>query len=259
LLDFGDLLHFELRNDSEIHVNAGDLAVPLRDNLIYRAAKLLQQTTSCPLGACISLEKKLPIGGGIGGGSSDAASTLLGLNHLWNCGLPIDALARLGRELGADVPVFVRGDTAWAEGVGEELTPLATEPRHYLVLTPGCQVSTAALFSDPRLTRDSAPITLPLPRGGPLEKDWLERFSSNDFQPLVESLYPQVRAAREWLQQFSRAHLTGTGACVFAAFESRVAAEEILARLPDEWQGFVAAGVQKSPAHEQLAKFAAKQ
>lgn len=254
LLDFGDLLDFEQRADSDISVDAGSLQIPLQDNLIYRAARLLQQQTGCTGGAHIRLQKRLPQGGGIGGGSSDAATTLLGLNRLWHCDLPLDYLARLGRQLGADVPVFVRGRTAWAEGVGERLTPVTTEARHYLVLVPHCQVSTAAVFADPRLTRDSTPITLAHLRDRRLDSRWLETHSGNDCQSLVESLYPPVRAAREWLQQFARAHLTGTGACVFAAFDTAQAAENILAKAPTGWRGFVAAGVQESPAHRQLAK-----
>ncbi|MFC6632626.1 4-(cytidine 5'-diphospho)-2-C-methyl-D-erythritol kinase [Microbulbifer taiwanensis] len=256
LLDFGDSLEFELLKDAEIGVDADNLDIPLQDNLIYRAARLLQQKSGCTKGAHIRLHKKLPQGGGIGGGSSDAATALLGLNHLWQCDLPLGELAELGRQLGADVPVFVRGRTAWAEGVGEKLTPVITEPRHYLVLIPNCTVSTAAVFGDPRLTRDSAAITLAHLREGQLDDSWLEQYSGNDCQALVEHLYPEIRAAREWLQQFARAQLTGTGACVFAAFESAAAANEALAELPANWHGFVAAGVQQSPTHSQLAKIA---
>ncbi|MBB3059332.1 4-(cytidine 5'-diphospho)-2-C-methyl-D-erythritol kinase [Microbulbifer rhizosphaerae] len=252
LLDFGDQLDFELRANSEISVDAGSLQIPLQENLIYRAAHLLQQRTGCTGGAYIRLHKNLPLGGGIGGGSSDAATTLLGLNQLWQCHLTLNELAQLGRQLGADVPVFVRGRTAWAEGIGEVLTPVVTETRHYLVLVPDCQVSTAAVFGDPRLTRDSAPITLAHLRDRWLDSEWLEEYSGNDCQPLVESLYPAVRAAKDWLQQFARAHLTGTGACVFAAFDSAQTAESILAKAPAGWRGLVAAGVQESPAHRQL-------
>ncbi|WP_346837173.1 4-(cytidine 5'-diphospho)-2-C-methyl-D-erythritol kinase [Microbulbifer sp. SAOS-129_SWC] len=256
LLDFGDQLEFESRDDNVISVDAGGLDIPLQDNLIYRAAQLLQRESGCASGAHIVLHKRLPQGGGIGGGSSDAATTLLGLNHLWRCGLPLGALAALGRQLGADVPVFVRGRTAWAEGIGEKLQPVNTPQRHYLVLVPGCSVSTAAVFGDPRLTRDSTAITLAHLRGGLLDSEWLEQHSGNDCQALVERLYPDIRAAREWLQQFARAQLTGTGACVFAAFDSAQAAGEILARLPQRWSGFVAAGVNESPTHRELAKLA---
>lgn len=254
LLDFGDSLQFTPRSDSAITLDAGDLPVPTADNLVARAAKLLQQHSGCTRGAHIRLEKRLPAGGGIGGGSSDAATTLLGLNHLWECGLSLDGLAQLGRQLGADVPVFVRGKTAFAEGIGEQLTPVHTQPAHYLVLIPDCHVSTAALFAHPRLTRESPPITLPHLRGGPLDNDWLEAHSGNDFQPLVEELYPPVRAARSWLQQFAEAQLTGSGACVFAAFPSAEDANEILAQAPNGLRGFIAGGVQESPAHRKLAE-----
>ncbi|WP_226645767.1 4-(cytidine 5'-diphospho)-2-C-methyl-D-erythritol kinase [Microbulbifer variabilis] len=263
ILDYGDTLEFSLRNDGVISVDAGSLDVLEQDNLVYRAALLLRksvqkQNVALP-GAHIHLSKKLPHGGGIGGGSSDAATTLLGLNYLWQCHLSIENLAELGRQLGADIPVFVRGHTAWAEGVGEKLTPLCTEKRHYLIVAPGCQVSTAKIFSHSRLTRDSTAITLAALREGqlnerPLSSEKLELFSGNDCQALVESLYPEVRDAREWLQQFAPAQLTGTGACVFAAFETEQAARAVLAKLPRKWQGFVASGVQVSPVHQRLAK-----
>lgn len=257
LLDFGDELQLELSDGDEISVDSGSLDIPPEQNLVYRAARLLQRESGCRKGAHIALHKKLPHGGGIGGGSSDAATTLLGLNHLWQCNLSLDQLAQLGRTLGADVPVFVRGRTAWAEGVGEKLVPVETPPRHYLVVVPDCSVSTAAVFGHPGLTRDSAAITLAHLREGRLDSGWLEQHSGNDCQALVEHLYPEIRAAREWLQQFARAQLTGTGACVFAAFDSATAAGEALADLPDRWRGFIAAGVQESPTHRQLAKIAA--
>ncbi|MCW8125599.1 4-(cytidine 5'-diphospho)-2-C-methyl-D-erythritol kinase [Microbulbifer halophilus] len=257
LLDFGDELRLELRDDNEISVDSGSLEIPLEENLIYRAARLLQRESGCGRGAHIVLQKKLPHGGGIGGGSSDAATTLLGLNHLWQCDLSLSRLAQLGRTLGADVPVFVRGRTAWAEGVGEKLVPVETPPRHYLVVVPDCAVSTAAVFGHPGLTRDSAAITLAHLREGRLDGRWLEQHFGNDCQALVERLYPEIRAAREWLQQFAQAQLTGTGACVFAAFDSATAAKAALAELPERWRGFVAAGVDESPTHRQLAKIAA--
>ena len=258
LLDFGDTLHFEVTDDSSIHLHCPGVDVSPEQNLIYRAAELLRQTCGrANLGARISVQKTLPAGGGIGGGSSDAATTLLGLNQLWQCELELDALAELGRQLGADVPVFVRGHSAFAEGVGERLTAVSIEPRWYLVLTPDCHVSTAALFSDPRLTRDSAAITLAALRDRRLNTHWLNDHAGNDFQPLVESLYPEVREAREWLSQHGQAQLTGTGACVFAGFESESAAQKAYAGRPEGWSAFVARGVDKSPTHKQLAKFAA--
>lgn len=258
LLDFGDTLTFQPSADSQIHLHCPGVDVKAEDNLIYRAAQLLKQAFGDKtLGATIAVEKILPAGGGIGGGSSDAATTLLGLNHLWQCRLNTEALAELGRQLGADVPVFVRGHSAFAEGVGERLTPVSIEPSWFVVLTPNCHVSTGALFSDPRLTRDSAAITLAALRNRRLNTHWLNEYAGNDFQPLVESLYPEVRQAREWLSQYGQAQLTGTGACVFTGFPSQTAAQEVFTARPEGWKGFVAAGVDQSPAHRQLAKFAA--
>ncbi|MFV8782303.1 4-(cytidine 5'-diphospho)-2-C-methyl-D-erythritol kinase [Microbulbifer sp. SA54] len=258
LLDFGDSLTFTLRRDDTISVSCPGLDIPAESNLIYRAAMLLKRTApTTATGAHIALEKVLPMGGGIGGGSSDAATTLLGLNALWQCGLDVDQLAELGRQLGADIPVFVRGHSAWAEGVGERLTPVFIEKAWYVVLIPACHISTAELFSHSGLTRDSAAITLAALRDRQLNRHWLNEQASNDFQPLVEDLYPEVRKARQWLSQFGEAHLTGTGACVFAAFDSEVQAREILAKRPSGTDGFVASGVNESPTHRQLAKFAA--
>jgi len=258
LLDFGDELTFTPTSDGTIALQGPDLGIPPSRNLVYRAAEILQRHAGKPTsGAKILLEKTLPAGGGIGGGSSDAATTLLALNHLWQCGLDTEQLAELGRQLGADIPVFVHGHSAWAEGVGERLTPVAIERAWYLVLTPDCHVSTAELFSHPRLTRDSTAITLAALRDRRLTQHWLAQYARNDFQPLVEELYPAVRTAREWLSQYARAQLTGTGACVFAAFDSETEAQHLLNQRPAGIEGFVAAGINRSPAHEQLAKFAA--
>ena len=184
------------------------------------------------------------MGGGIAGGSSNAATALLGLNHLWDTGMNIESLAQIGRELGADVPVFIRGQTAWAEGVGEQLSAIDTPSRWYLVIAPNCHVSTKLIFSHKDLTRDSLPITVAA---------FLERGGRNDCQNLVESLYPQVRIAVEWLSQFSHAQMTGTGACVFASFHSKEAAEAVLAKRPEQLKGFVAKGVSQSPLHRHLS------
>lgn len=258
LLDHGDTLTFNPTNDGTIELDCPGVDVAPEHNLIYRAAQLIKQASGNEkLGAYISVEKNLPAGGGVGGGSSDAATTLLGLNALWRCGLDTDTLAELGRQLGADVPVFVRGHSAFAEGVGERLTPVSITPRWYLVLKPDCHISTGALFSDPRLTRDSAAITLAALRDRRLNTHWLDEYAGNDFQPLIESLYPEVRQAREWLAQFGAAYLTGTGACVFAGFESQAEAQNVFIERPTGWRGFVAEGVNESPTYRQLAKFAA--
>ncbi|TLM79584.1 4-(cytidine 5'-diphospho)-2-C-methyl-D-erythritol kinase [Microbulbifer harenosus] len=258
LLDYGDTLTFSSTDSDTIELDCPGVDVAPEHNLIYRAALLIKQArgNNAP-GVRISVKKILPAGGGVGGGSSDAATTLLGLNAVWRCGLDIDTLAELGRHLGADVPVFVRGYSAFAEGVGEQLTPVSITPRWYLVLTPDCHVSTGALFSDPRLTRDSAAITLAALRDRRLNTQWLDEYAGNDFQPLVENLYPKVRLAREWLAQFGQAFLTGTGACVFAGFDSEASAQHAFAKRPAGLRGFVARGVNESPTHRQLAKFAA--
>ncbi|GAA5524003.1 4-diphosphocytidyl-2-C-methyl-D-erythritol kinase [Microbulbifer aestuariivivens] len=254
LLDYGDTLEFELRDHEALSLEAPGLDVPERDNLVYRAAQLLQRAADTAKGAHIRLHKKLPAGGGIGGGSSDAATALLGLNHLWGCGLSIEQLAQLGRELGADVPVFIAGHTALAEGAGERLIPVKTPPRHFLVLAPDCHVSTAAVFGHPRLTRDSGAITLAHLRDRVLDGEWLHSHAGNDCEPLVEQLYPEIKKARQWLQQFAPAQLTGTGACVFAAFASESEARTVFQQRPQGWRGFIAAGVNTSPAHAALAK-----
>ncbi len=251
LLDAGDELTFTPRDDDNIHLTPELPGVAHEDNLIVRAARLLQayarqQAPSQqlpPLGADIQLDKKLPMGGGIGGGSSNAASTLLGLNQLWHLNLDIDALAELGRQLGADVPVFVRGRTAWAEGVGEVLQAVDMPEKWFLVLTPDCHVSTAEIFSHKDLTRDTPIIKVAAV---------LEEGRHNDCQPLVQRLYPQVDQALRWLSQYGSAKMTGTGACVFAPFDDKASAEAVLAKAPTDLKGFVARGTNQSTAHTVL-------
>ena len=252
LLDYGDTLHFEAADRLSLQPELP--GVPTDSNLIMRAARLLQQHTGCAYGAAIRLDKKLPLGGGIGGGSSNAATTLLALNQLWNLQLSLDVLATLGLQLGADVPVFVRGHTAWAEGVGEHLQPVALPPRNYLILVPPCAVSTAAIFSQPALTRNSSPITIAaFLRGGLRETGLNHRQTGhNDCEPVVRSLYPEVAFALDWLSQFGPARMTGTGACVFADFADRAAAQSVLTQIPANYRGFVAMGVNVSPVHAAL-------
>lgn len=241
LLDYGDTLNFTA---SETLTLSPDIpGVPHADNLILRAAELLRRKTGCNKGATITLEKRLPLGGGIGGGSSNAATTLLALNHLWNLRLPLDELAALGLQLGADVPVFVRGRTAWAEGVGEHLQPVPLPARNYLILVPPCQVSTALIFSQQALTRNSSAITIAA---------FLREGGRNDCEPVVRSLYPEVAFALDWLSHFAPARMTGTGACVFASFAERAAADAVLQQLPQGYKGFVAEGVNWSPVHSAL-------
>ncbi|MEH6388712.1 MAG: 4-(cytidine 5'-diphospho)-2-C-methyl-D-erythritol kinase [Pseudomonas profundi] len=246
-LDHGDTLHFAAREDRGITLQPALPGVPVEDNLVVRAARLLQQTSGCTHGADIRLDKLLPMGGGIGGGSSDAATTLLGLNHLWETGLNLEQLAELGLQLGADVPVFVRGQAAWAEGIGEELTPVDLEEPWYLVVVPPCQVSTAEIFSDQRLTRDTPPITLAAFRrhGG-----------RNDLQPVVEARYPEIRNALILLNNYCEAKMTGSGSCLFGAFPNRREADKVRARLPATLQTFVAKGCNRSPLHQLLYKAA---
>ena len=245
LLDYGDALELTVDPTGAIRLTPDFPEIPLEQNLVYRAAKLLQLATGCALGADLRLTKRLPMGGGIGGGSSDAATTLVGLNHLWLTGLGLDQLAELGRQLGADVPVFVRGKTAWAEGIGEQLTPVELPAKWYVVLAPNCSVSTAQIFSDEGLTRNSNGITV---------RAFLEEGGKNDCQKTVEKLFPQVKDAVDWLGRFGPAQMTGTGACVFAAFATETEAREVFARRPTQLNGFVARGVNESPLHQRLLK-----
>lgn len=247
LLDRGDLMRFSRRKDGELNLNTSFHSLKAEDNLILRAAKLLAQEMSnrgiqVP-GTDIEIDKNLPMGGGLGGGSSNAATTLVGLNHLWQANLSQDELMSLGIQLGADVPIFVAGKSAFAEGVGEKLTPTSIEPTWYLVVDPQVSVSTAEIFSNPQLTRDSAPIKIPA-----LAADCVR----NDCQNVVEKLHPEVAKARLWLEQFGDARLTGTGACLFAQFATEADADSVLNNMPSDWNGFVAKGTDKSPTHRQL-------
>ncbi|WP_049722347.1 4-(cytidine 5'-diphospho)-2-C-methyl-D-erythritol kinase [Gilvimarinus polysaccharolyticus] len=239
LLDIGDLLTFTMREDDCIKLSPELPGVATSDNLIYRAANALQaymQTTGKGLlGADITIDKRLPMGGGIGGGSSNAATALIALNHLWRAGCSRDTLMSIGRTLGADVPVFVQGRSAWAEGIGEQLTPVQLPQQWFLVLCPNCHVSTREIFCHKGLTRDTRPIKVAaFSQGG----------TRNDCQPLVRELYKEVDKALIWLKNFSNhARMTGTGACVFAAFDSAVKAEQVLAQLPDGITGFIGRGI----------------
>lgn len=243
LLNYGDQLHLSSNHSGQISLKPNLPSIPTESNLVFKAAKLLQTSTGTQLGADLTLEKVLPQGGGIGGGSSDAATTLLGLNHLWQTGLSIRQLADLGASLGADVPVFVEGRSAWAEGLGEQLEPMNLPPRWYLVIAPNCSVSTAEIFQHKELTRNTSAINM---------RAFLEEGGKNDCQPLVEKLYPQVKDAVEWLSLYSSAQLTGTGACVFAAFNCEQEARSIFAKRPKKLKGFVAEGINISPVHQAL-------
>ena len=237
LLDWGDRLQFESDNSGEISLHGADLGIPAEQNLIVKAAQALPRNTS-KQGVSIHLEKRIPEGGGLGGGSSNAATTLLAMNYLWNLRLGDKALQKIGAKLGADVPVFVAGHTAWAEGIGEFLTPVELPETWYLVIAPGCHVSTAEIFSNEQLTRNTSPIKMAA---------FFEGNSRNDCQQLVRNLHKEVDNALNWLDNFGTAKLTGTGACVFASFAAKQAATSALSQLPESMSGFVARGINTSP------------
>ncbi len=244
-LDYADQLFFQPRQDGKINLH-GDLAgVNHSDNLIVRAALLLQQQSNCSLGADIWLNKILPIGGGIGGGSSNAATTLLGLNHLWQLDLDLTLLAKLALQLGADVPVFVHGRAAFAEGVGEKLTFVEPIVPWFLVAKPNVSISTAKIFADPDLTRDTPAIKV---------RTVLEQGGQNDCQAIVIKHYPQVKQALQLLNQYGAAQLTGTGSCIFAGFPNRADADRVQHQLSGTLECFVAKGSNVSPLHLKLAK-----
>ncbi len=237
-LDFGDELQFEVTDSTDISLKTSLADVADDDNLILRAARLLQTQTACHKGAVISLDKHLPMGGGLGGGSSDAATTLVALNYLWQCGLSDRELAQMGLQLGADVPVFIAGFAAWAEGVGEKLSPIFPAEPWFVVIKPDCHVSTAEIFSSMELTRDCEPITI---------SRFLSGEGRNVCEDVVKKHYPAVANALNWLAQYAPPRMTGTGACIFADFENRQQAQRVVDNLPSNWQGFVAKGCNRSP------------
>ncbi|MCX4189604.1 4-(cytidine 5'-diphospho)-2-C-methyl-D-erythritol kinase [Methylophaga sp. OBS3] len=245
-VDYGDTLEIAVTESPTIHLSPALPGVTDDDNLIVRAAKLLQQATNTKLGADICLQKQLPMGGGLGGGSSDAATTLVALNAQWKCQLSQDKLAELGLQLGADVPVFVRGQAAWAEGVGELLTPISPPEPWYLVVIPDCQVSTAEIFSTSELTRDCVPIKI---------SGFLSGEGSNVCEAVVKQRYPAVAEALDWLAQYANPKMTGTGACVFASFATAAEAKQVWQQLPVLWQGFVAKGCNQSTLLDAVSRF----
>lgn len=243
-LDFGDQLEFNPSQDGQIRLSATLPGVAEADDLTIRAAKLLRDSVKQPqLGVTITTHKKLPMGGGLGGGSSDAATTLVALNHLWSLNLSLEQLAQIGLELGADVPIFVHGHAAWAEGVGEVIEPIKLTEPWFLVIIPAVNVSTKEIFCSAELTRDHQPIKIP---------GFLTGKVGNDCQSVVCKHYPQVKEALDWLAKYSESRMTGTGACVFAPFESQAQAQAVFNKLPDTWQGFVAKGANRSPLHLKL-------
>lgn len=243
-LDFGDVLSFVPRADGRVCRVGGLDSVPESDDLVVRAACLLQRYAGVEAGVDIHLDKRLPVGGGLGGGSSDAATVLCALNYLWQLRLDVQVLAELGLSLGADVPVFVRGRAAWAEGVGEKLTPVEPLEHYYLVLSPPCHVVTEEVFTANELTRDCRTAKI---------GDFLSDEYGNVCEAVVFERYPQVREAHDWLlARVGNARMTGTGACVFAWFPNEEAAQDTFLALPDGWQGFVARGLNRSPLLERF-------
>lgn len=236
-VDHGDSLYFELRPDTSINLDPPLASVSNADNIIVKAAKALQTHGNCTQGVNIRLEKRLPMGGGLGGGSSDAATTLLALNKLWNTGLNKQELMDIGITLGADVPVFIFGHSAWAEGIGEQLKAVSPPENWYLVIFPNIHINTGTIFSSSELTRDKLPIKI---------RDFLSGSTENVCEPIVSALYPEVKDALNWLDKFAEAKLTGTGACIFASFESGLAAQEVAGQVPDKWQVFVAKGLNET-------------
>ena len=246
LLDGGDELTFTATENSKISLSPQIEGVAENDNLIVRAALILQQESNCSQGCIIKLNKKLPMGAGLGGGSSNAATTLLALNKLWGCNFSLKKLAELGAQLGADVPVFVEGDSAFAEGIGEQLTPVEIPESWYLVVTPNCTVSTEKIFSNPQLTRNTAPIKI---------RALSEEQYRNDCQAIVEKLHPQVKEVVEWLETYSEPLMTGTGSSVFCRWATEAQAKEVLSRVPQHWNAFIARGVNHSLVHQKLKEF----
>jgi 4-diphosphocytidyl-2-C-methyl-D-erythritol kinase len=249
LIDRADLLRMRVRDDGEIRRANVVPGVPPDQDLAVRAALLLQEASGSRRGADIEIDKRIPMGGGLGGGSSDAATTLLVLDRLWGTGFGPDALGELAAPLGADVPFFLHGCPAWAEGVGDRLTPVSLPARWYLVLTPRVVVPTREIFTAPELTRDTEPLKM---------EDFSARHGSdvagscgaafrNDLEPVVVARYPEVARHLAWLRERAPARMTGSGACVFAAFDSRAAAQAVAGELPGSMQGFVAQGLDRHP------------
>lgn len=247
LIDLCDRVDITVRTDGVISRPQGPEGVPEAQDLVVRAAKALQAVSGTRLGADISIKKRIPMGGGLGGGSSDAATTLVALNQMWKTGYSRAQIADFGLALGADVPVFVHGQAAWAEGVGERLTPVEIPGEAwYLVIWPGVHVPTAAVFQAPELTRNSPTTTM---------RGFLETGGRNDCEAVVRALFPAVAEALDWLARQAPAMLTGTGSCVFAKFSRAADAERVAARVPDSWRAFVARGLSESPLREELVRW----
>ena len=242
LLDYGDQLSFSINKQPEINVISDLKDVKPQDNLVFKAARALQQATNCSWGCEIQLAKKIPMGAGLGGGSSNAATTLVGLNSLWQCNLSHDQLAEIGSDLGADIPVFVKGLSAFAEGIGDKLTPISLNPIWYLVVTPKIKVSTEQIFCHSELTRNAPAIKI---------RALSEELYRNDCQSVVETLYPEVKQVSDWLKRYGNPLMTGTGASVYCRFDSQQEAKKAQQTVPNSWSSFVAKGINQSPLHKQ--------
>ena len=238
LIDRHDTLHLRITDNGSIRRMQEIPGVPEAHDLCVRAAKLLQQHTGCPLGVDIRLEKRLPMGGGLGGGSSDAATVLLALNRLWQLDLPRSTLLQLGLQLGADIPVFVFGQNAWAEGIGEQLQAISLPAAWYVALTPAAHVATAQVFTSEQLTRDTNPAKMAA---------FFKGYGHNDLEPVVCRQYPAVASALDWLKQFGDARMSGSGASVFLECDSEVEAQRIFSLKPESVAGFIAAGLDQHP------------
>jgi len=243
LIALTDTIVIRVRADGAIERPEGPNDVPAESDLAVRAARALKAASGTALGATLRVLKRIPQGGGLGGGSSDAATTLVALNALWDCGLSTAELVALALPLGADVPVFIRGFSAWGEGIGERLTPVELPKRWFLIIHPGCAVSTREVFQSPELTRNSPLITI---------RGFFHSGGRNDCEPVVRARSAEVAAALDWLSRWAPARLTGTGSSVFAGFANAAEAERLAGRVPDRWQSFVARGLNTSPLHGQL-------
>lgn len=239
-----DEIDFTVLSEDKVTRSSDMPGVAVDDDLVVRAARQLKEKTGCQLGVDINVKKRIPQGGGLGGGSSDAATTLVALNELWKTRLSVDELASIGLSLGADVPIFIHAHAAWAEGVGENFTAIEPEESWYLVVHPGCGVATAEVFNADDLTRNTSAITI---------RDFLEGGGRNDCEFVVRNRYTEVADALDWLAKYAPAKLTGTGACLFAPFSDEQQAIAVNAQLPEAWQGYVVKGMNRSPLIERLA------
>jgi len=251
-LDVGDRLRLVVRDDTKLVRKTDHEGVKPQDDLVIKAATALQLATGAKKGADIYLQKILPMGGGVGGGSSDAATTLVVLNYLWETGLDVNQLAQIGLSLGADVPVFVRGHAAFAQGVGEQLEEISPIERWYLIVQPEVHVITSEIFTNSQLTRDSSAIRICDLQIGTTNEAQIFDELGNVFEPIVAKQYPEIAEVIQHLKKNTNARLTGSGACVFATFDSKQNAQKVLAKLPDHWTAFVAKGLNRSPLQVML-------